>query len=115
MTDEFYGLFLELIATGRDMDLQTVTRLADGRIYTAGQALNLGLIDEIGSWQSALEQFEAITGVSAYFPDLSAETTFMSQLLMRGVFQNKTTGIPLPLTDTLPRGVPLAIAPELFN
>jgi protease-4 len=117
MTDEFYGLFTELIANGRDMDIQTVKGLADGRIYTANQALTLGLIDEISTWNNALEEFEALTGAAAFHPELSAETTFMGRLLVRApdAFRSGSQNLPLSGINALPRGVPLVIAPEFLN
>jgi protease-4 len=117
MADEFYGLFVELIAAGRKMDEQTVRGLADGRIYTAGQALRHGLIDEISGWDTVLEEFQSKTGVKAYFPDLSTETTFMAQLLAR--VPNASTGgihdFPLMGAGSLPKGVPLVVAQEFLN
>ena len=43
MVDESYEQFTSIVAEGRNMDINTVKPIADGRIYTAKQALNLGL------------------------------------------------------------------------
>ncbi|MBU3896160.1 signal peptide peptidase SppA [Patescibacteria group bacterium] len=47
--------FVSLVSKNRNMDRRKVEELADGSIMTAGQALNKGLIDEIGSIQDAKE------------------------------------------------------------
>ena len=47
MVDEAYDQFTGIVADGRDMDLKKVRKLSDGRIYTAKQAKENGLIDEI--------------------------------------------------------------------
>lgn len=52
--DETYGRFLDIVAEGRDMDMAKLKKLADGRIYTANQAVENGLIDEIGTQEDAL-------------------------------------------------------------
>lgn len=52
--DESYAQFTEIVADGRNMDINKVKELADGRIYTAAQALNNGLIDEICSYEDAI-------------------------------------------------------------
>lgn len=52
--DESYGYFIQAVADGRHMDRQKVISLADGRIYTAKQALALGLIDKIGNLDDAI-------------------------------------------------------------
>jgi protease-4 len=46
--DEMYGRFVELIAQSRKMPADRVRGFADGRIYTAEQALRLGLVDRVG-------------------------------------------------------------------
>jgi len=46
--DEMYGRFVGLIAQSRKMPEDRVRALADGRIYTADQALKLGLVDRVG-------------------------------------------------------------------
>jgi protease-4 len=47
MVDEAYGQFVEIVADGRDMSVEQVKKIADGRIMTANQALEAGLIDKI--------------------------------------------------------------------
>ncbi len=46
--DEMYGRFVGLIVQSRKMPEDRVRALADGRVYTAEQALRLGLVDRIG-------------------------------------------------------------------
>ena len=48
MIDEFYGRFVGLIVQSRKLPEDRVRALADGRVYTADQALSLGLVDRIG-------------------------------------------------------------------
>jgi protease-4 len=48
MIDEMYGRFVSLIVQSRKLPEDRVRALADGRIYTADQALRLGLVDRIG-------------------------------------------------------------------
>ncbi len=53
VADECYEQFVSLVAENRNLDLETVKTLADGRIYTANQALKNGLIDEVCSIDDA--------------------------------------------------------------
>ena len=46
--DEMYGRFLGLIVKARKLPEDRVRAAADGRVYTAEQALRLGLVDRIG-------------------------------------------------------------------
>lgn len=54
LVDESYQQFVDIIAEGRDMSESRVRELADGRIYSGSQALDNGLIDEIGFTDDAL-------------------------------------------------------------
>ncbi len=47
LVDEAYEQFTAIVADGRKMDPETVKKLADGRIYSAQQAKDNKLIDEI--------------------------------------------------------------------
>ncbi|MCR5201789.1 MAG: signal peptide peptidase SppA [Lachnospiraceae bacterium] len=49
LVDESYEQFTSIVSEGRNMDIETVKKLADGRIYSALQAKENGLIDEVGS------------------------------------------------------------------
>lgn len=53
LVDDSYSRFVKVVMEGRKMDEATVRKLGDGRIYTAGQALENGLIDKIGSLDDA--------------------------------------------------------------
>ncbi|MGM0212996.1 signal peptide peptidase SppA [Enterococcus sp. AZ109] len=53
--DSSYDRFVKVVAEGRDMDENRVRELADGRIYDGAQALENGLIDEIGYPVDALQ------------------------------------------------------------
>jgi protease-4 len=54
LVNESYGYFVDVVAKGRNMDRNQVLQLADGRIYSGPQAKNLGLVDEIGSLDQAI-------------------------------------------------------------
>ena len=53
--DDMYGQFLSVVGKGRPkLTADQVRAAADGRIYTAGQAKELGLIDDIGYLSDAI-------------------------------------------------------------
>jgi len=56
MIDELHSRFVKLVAEGRKMPRDKVKALADGRIFTAKQALEKGLIDEIGYFNDAVKR-----------------------------------------------------------
>jgi len=50
-----YDQFTNAIANGRKMPLETVKKLADGRVYSGRQALKLNLVDKLGSYTAAID------------------------------------------------------------
>ena len=63
MLMEMYDRFVDVVAKGRGMDEKRVRELADGRMYSAGQAKANGLIDELGQFEDALEKAKQLAGV----------------------------------------------------
>lgn len=61
--NDVYEQFLEAIAEGRNMDKEQVRKLADGRIFSGRQAMELGLVDEMGGIQEALELAAELSGI----------------------------------------------------
>ncbi len=55
---DVYDYFTELVAQRRNLDINFVRKIADGRIYSAKLALEYKLIDEIGNEDSAVKWLE---------------------------------------------------------
>lgn len=54
ISDECYEQFVSIVAQSRGMDVSKVKELADGRVYTASQAVQNNLIDEIDTWDNMI-------------------------------------------------------------
>lgn len=54
IVDQAYNGFVDVIVEGRNLPRNEVERIADGRIYTGAQALELGLVDELGNLDDAI-------------------------------------------------------------
>jgi protease-4 len=61
--DDFYGRFVTVVAQGRRLSRPEVKQVADGRIYTASQAKDLGLVDRLGYLDDALDLAKAKAGL----------------------------------------------------
>lgn len=55
MIDRGYELFLRRCAEGRDIPVDTLAQYAEGRVWTGNQALQIGLVDELGGIERAIE------------------------------------------------------------
>ncbi|HEY3236140.1 MAG TPA: signal peptide peptidase SppA [Polyangiaceae bacterium] len=60
--DAFYQSFLRAVSEGRNMSLERVEGLAGGRIYSGRQALELGLVDRLGGFDTALAEVRKVIG-----------------------------------------------------
>lgn len=65
MIDSMYEGFVKVVCEGRPkLDEATVRRLADGRIYTAQEAVTLGLADAVGYMDDAFAAARKAAGLS---------------------------------------------------
>lgn len=51
----FYNVFTDRVAEGRHLPKQRVLEIAEGRIYTGKQAIDIGLVDRLGGLDDAIE------------------------------------------------------------
>ncbi|TYQ15025.1 UNVERIFIED_CONTAM: protease-4 [Acetivibrio alkalicellulosi] len=56
MVDEIHEQFLDVVSQGRNIEKSKLRSIADGRIYSASQAKDVGLIDEIGTLDDAIDE-----------------------------------------------------------
>lgn len=61
--DETYEGFVQIVVDGRGLPIEQVRAVADGRVFTGRQALELGLIDEIGYEHDALKKAASLGGI----------------------------------------------------
>lgn len=62
--NQMYDQFVSVVAAGRkNLTIDQVRKAADGRVYTAQQALDLGLVDQIGYLDDAIELAKKETGL----------------------------------------------------
>ncbi|MGB7056019.1 MAG: signal peptide peptidase SppA [bacterium] len=63
LVTDVYDQFVEVTSDHRDMPLDTVSKYADGRVFTGRQAKELGFIDTLGSFEVAVEIAGDLTGI----------------------------------------------------
>jgi protease-4 len=64
MVNCFYGQFVHIVAEGRHLPEEQVRPLADGRVYTGVEAQKLGLVDEVGYLEDALQAAMCMAGMT---------------------------------------------------
>lgn len=61
--DEMFQQFLGDLAKSRSLEKEKLLPVADGRIFTGAQAKELGLVDEIGNFEDAVEAAKSLAGL----------------------------------------------------
>ena len=64
--EQTYQTFLERVASGRSMSIESVDAIAQGRVYLAPKALELGLIDEIGTLDDAIDKAAELAAIDEF-------------------------------------------------
>ena len=60
--EDIYERFTKLVSEGRDMSVERVDELGQGRVWTGADALEAGLVDEIGTLTDALQYAACAAG-----------------------------------------------------
>jgi protease-4 len=86
IVDQAYEGFVDVIVEGRNLPREQVLELADGRIYTGEQALELDLVDELGGEDQAITAAKELAAldedalVVRYNQNLSFQDLLLSSL-----------------------------------
>lgn len=129
-----YQLFLTRVAEGRDLSLEEADRIGQGRVWTGHQALELGLVDELGGLYTAVRRAKQAVGLEptddVYLVPFPKQRSLTDQIFdafaeaslpTAGSTPAWTEVLPEPLrriadwTRDLPSGTPLLIPPVLIE
>lgn len=100
IADECYEQFTGLVAQSRKLPLEKVKDLADGRIYTAKQAQEAGLVDKVLTFQEAQELiYQKIFNDKDYKEELEEHKYKAKVPLFKKFLKN--TCVPLDTTSIL--------------
>ncbi len=86
-TDQYYHDFLQRVAEGRDMSVDAVARIAEGRIWTGVRAKEIGLVDVLGNLNDAVRLAAEMAGLEEgnyRIREWPRPKTFLERLSMYG-------------------------------
>jgi protease-4 len=64
-----YRGFVELVAQGRGLSFEQVDTIAQGRVWSAGDAVEIGLVDQLGNLEDAIQAAADLAGLEDYRVD----------------------------------------------
>jgi len=116
MTDELYDQFVQVVVDGRGLSEAKVRDLATGQLYTGKQAKELGLVDELGGLNTAIDLAASLAGIEEpkveYYrrevPSLLSSLLEMDWQKLQSLIQMQSLGAEgIILLETLSNPYPL--------
>ncbi|RUM42624.1 MAG: signal peptide peptidase SppA [Desulfurobacterium sp.] len=82
LINDSYMQFVEAVAKGRNLPIERVKEIADGRVFTGRMAKEIGLVDELGSFEKAVEiARELAKAPKAKIYEVKPKRSFLQKLL----------------------------------
>ncbi len=115
MTDQLYDQFVQVVVNGRGMSEEKARDLATGQLYTGVEAKELGLVDELGGLNKAIDLAASLAGIQKpkveYYkpavPSLLSTLLGMSWQKLHSVIQVQSLGAEgIILLETLSNPYP---------
>jgi len=97
--DDVHSQFIEAVAEGRSLEIDTVRKLADGRIFSGRQAKKLGLVDELGSLEAAIQRAAELGGIKGKPELVETERKSSFLQLLESRFSGGWSSSQLPSTS----------------
>lgn len=79
--DHYYNIFLQKVSTGRHLSLEATRKIAKGQVWTGKQAKELGLVDELGGFLTAIDVAKQLSNIPQ---DTLVEIVIMNEASLAG-------------------------------
>ncbi len=86
--ENIYDVFLDRVADGRNMTKEAIDEIGQGRVWSGENALEIGLVDELGGLNRAVELAAELAGIESYRTVDLPELPDPVQELLRGTSDN---------------------------
>jgi protease-4 len=83
LVDEIYEAFVDRVATARNMAPERVRELATGEVWLGSKAVDLGLVDQVGDIEDAVEIAAQLAGVPAKATPVRLPRPFFARVAER--------------------------------
>lgn len=99
--EDVYNAFLDRVSKGRGMTIAEVDKVAQGRVWTGTKALEIGLVDELGSLDDAILYAANQVDLKEYsIKEMPKYKMDLKEMLNPGAFIKSELGIDKVLENT---------------
>ncbi|MDG2060939.1 MAG: signal peptide peptidase SppA [SAR86 cluster bacterium] len=88
-----YKRFITLVAEERNLSTEEVEKIAQGRVWSGNQALNIGLVDNLGNLSDAISKAANLAELIEYQPFFPEESSDWKELLLEGLLSKSIKSI----------------------
>ncbi|WP_423186489.1 signal peptide peptidase SppA [Alishewanella sp. d11] len=91
-----YTEFLTMVGKHRNMSIEAVDKVAQGRVWTGSTALELGLVDKLGTFDDAIARAAEIAGLNNYDVTIIKQELSPTEQMIADIFGNAKANGWLP-------------------
>ena len=91
--DDVHWQFIKAVAEGRQIPPDEIKKIADGRVFTGKQALEKGLVDELGNLEDAIKTAGTLAGIKGEPEVVSKKEKFSLFEMLRGNFSKELSDL----------------------
>jgi protease IV len=91
--DDVHWQFIKAVAEGRRIPPDEIKKIADGRVFTGNQALEKGLVDELGNLEDAIKTAGTLAGIKGEPEVVSKKEKFSLFEMLRGNFSKELSDL----------------------
>lgn len=96
-----YHDFISLVATERDMSLDDVDNIAQGRVWSGKKAVELGLVDELGDLDNAVAKAAKLASLEDFDSQIIEQELSPQELFIQEMFASAAAYLPQSSTNTV--------------
>ncbi|PMG77726.1 signal peptide peptidase SppA [Shewanella sp. 10N.286.51.B7] len=95
-----YHEFISLVAKERDMTLEQVDRIAQGRVWSGTRAVELGLVDELGDIDSAVAKAATLAEIEKFDTKVIQQELTTEEIFVQKMLASASTYLPQASTQS---------------
>ncbi|MBD1559307.1 signal peptide peptidase SppA [Vibrio sp. S9_S30] len=100
-----YQRFIGLVGENRNMSIADVDKVAQGRVWTAKDAMEFGLVDQMGDFDDAVKLAAELAGLDSYNIYWIEEPLSSTEQIIQELMQNISVNLGIDVNSVLPQSL----------
>lgn len=110
-----YQKFIGLVSQYRNMSLQEADSVAQGQVWTGADARRLGLVDELGDFNAAIESAKTLANIEDAELDWMRKPLTPAQAIIKELSRNINVNAFMPISSNIESLIPAQLQQTLTN